>query len=215
MATQRLELASRPRSVTGKKVRFLRRQGMTPANIYGHGMASVAVEVASLPLQRLLRGVGRATLVTLHLEGTREPYTVMVRDVQRHPVTGDMLHADFYQVRMTERLRAEIPVHVSGTAPAVERGEGILVQNLRTIEVEALPADLPASVEVDVSGLDAVHDSVYARDVRLLQGVTLLTDPEEPIVSVALSRAEEEAAAEEAVAEPERITRERAEEERA
>lgn len=207
----RLEVTARPRTVTGKKTRFLRRDGEIPANIYGHGMGSVAVQVSEEALSRLLTRAAATTLVTLKLQGTAQPYTVMVREVQREPRSGQILHVDFYQVRMTERIRTEVPVHLTGTAPGVRSGAGTLTQNLRMVEIEALPSELPAALEVDISGLVAAHDTVYVRDLRVPRGVTVHADADDPVASIAPERpAEEEEAA--APVEPERITRERAEE---
>lgn len=212
MAT-RLEMSAARRTVTGKKTRFLRREGKIPGNIYGHDMASTAVQVNAAALHRLLARATPTTLVYLKLEDAAQPYPVMVREVQREPRTGAILHVDFYQVRMSERIRTEVPIHVVGTAPAVRSGIGTLTLNRRTIEVEALPTDLPGALEVDVSGLEAVHDTVFVRDLRAPRGVTIHADPDEPVASIATARTEaEEAEAEAVPAEPERIARERAEE---
>ncbi len=211
MASPRVELKVRPRTVTGKKVRFLRRSGVTPANIYGHGVESLAVEVETIPLRQILRGSGATTLVHLQVEGTRQPHTVMIRNVQVNAITGLPLHVDFYQVRMTERMRAEVSLHFVGSSPAVDRGEGILVYNTRTIEVQALPGDLPGSLEVDLSRLEEVHSTLYVRDLEVSDKVTVLMGAAEPLVSVTAVREAAEDVAADVPAEPEQITREREE----
>jgi large subunit ribosomal protein L25 len=212
MAT-RLEMSAQPRTVTGKKTRFLRREGAIPAHIYGHGTASQSVQVNAGAVSRLLSLATPTTLVSLKLEGAAQPLTVLVREVQREPRTGAVLHVDFYEVRMTERIRAEVPVHLVGTSPAVSDGIGALTQNLHTIEVEALPGDLPPALEVDVSGLMAAHDSVYVRDLSVPRGVTIHAVADDAVVTVTAIRREELEEGETA-AEPERVAREREEEEK-
>jgi large subunit ribosomal protein L25 len=154
-----------------------------------------------------------STLVNLKVEGIRQPVTVMVRDVQREPRTGAVLHVDFYAVRMSERIRTEVPVHLVGTAPVVSDGIGMLTQTLRTVEVDALPNELPGALEADISGLTAVHDSVFVRDLKVPPGVTVHADGDSVVASVSQVRsaAEEEEAA--PAAEPERVAPEREEEE--
>lgn len=206
----RLEIQAKPRTVTGKKTRFLRRDGEIPANIYGHGVESVAVQVPEVSLKRLLARAAPTSLVNVNLQGTGQPYTVMVREVQRDPRNGQYLHVDFYSVRLSERIRSEVPIHLVGTAPGVRAGAGTLTQNLRTIEVEGLPDELPAALEVDISGLEAAHDTVYVRNLRVPAGVTVHADPDGPVASISPERAEEEE--ESAAVEPERVVRERGEE---
>jgi len=200
-----LELQVLPREVLGKKVKVLRRQGMTPANIYGHGVESRAVQAETSLLVHLLRTAGRNAIISLHVEGEGAPRPVMVRAAQRQPVTDRLLHIDFYQVSLTEKMRAEVPVVLVGTAPAVTELGGVLLQGLDSVSVEALPGDIPAHLEVDVSGLEQFDDSIHVKDLVLGPNVTLLTDLEPVIAKVAAPRlaAELEAEAEAAAAEAE------------
>lgn len=207
----RLEVIAQPRTVTGKKTRFLRRDGEIPANIYGHGVESISVQVSDVSLRRLLARAAPTSLVNVKLQGTALPYTVMVREVQRDPRTGQILHVDFYTIRMFERIRSEVAVHMVGTAPGVKSGAGTLNQIIRTIEVEGLPDELPAALDVDISGLEFAHDTVYVRDLKVPAGVTVHADPDSPVASIAPERVLEED--EEAPSpEPERVVRERGEE---
>ncbi|MCD6289757.1 MAG: 50S ribosomal protein L25 [Anaerolineae bacterium] len=208
-----LELKAQPRSVTGRRVKRLRAQGLVPAVIYGPGMTTQAVQVREHDLERVLRHAGFTQLVTLQIEdgSTVASENVLVREVQRHPIKRYPLHVDFYRVVMTEKLRAEVPVHLVGKAPVVTEG-AILVQDLTAVEVECLPADIPESIEVDVSGLTSASQSITVADLSVPEGVEIVSDPEEAIVSIVYSRAaaaevgeEEETVAPAAPGEPEVI----------
>jgi large subunit ribosomal protein L25 len=193
------ELKVVPREVLGKKVKALRREGLTPANIYGHGLESQAVQADTPTLAHLLRSVGRNAVLTLHVQGEKAPRSVMVRAVQRNPVNDYLLHVDFYQVSLTEKMRADVPVVIVGSAPAVADLGGVLLQSLDSVSVEALPGNIPAHLEVDVSRLEKIDDAVHVSDLTLDPDVVLHTDLELVIAKVAAPRIaaelEEEAAA--------------------
>lgn len=209
-------LEAQPRAVTGKKVGALRRQGLVPAVIYGTRMAQpVSVQIPYRPLQVMLMKAGGTHLIDMKVDDST--HTVLVREVQRDVVRGDILHVDFLAVSMDQKISTEVPVHVVGESPAVESRLGTLVQPVTSLTVEALPRDLIDSVEVDVSGLAAIGDSIHVRDLNLGDKVTILTDGDVMlvhVVPVATTAAEEEAEAEEETssAEPELIRRERDEE---
>jgi large subunit ribosomal protein L25 len=199
------ELAVEPRAVLGKKVAALRRQGQTPANVYGHHLDSRAVQASTVELTHLLRSMGRNSLISLRIEGEDAPRTVMVRDVMRNPLDGKMLHVDFYQVNLTEKMKAEVPVVLVGTSEAVTTFGGVLMQTVDVIHVEALPADLPSEYTVDVSQITELEQAVHVRDLRIDEAkVTVLSDPDVVVARVAAPRlAAEEEAAEAAPAEGE------------
>lgn len=195
---QELELSAAPRSVLGKKVKGLRRLGITPANIYGRGIESQAVQVDTKALTHTLRRAGRNTILSLSVEGERVPRPVMVRDIQRNPVTDELLHLDFYQISLTEKMHAEVTVVLTGTAPAVSELGGILLQPVETVTVEALPAEIPPHLEADASRLEALDAAIHVRDLQAPAGVTILTDPDVVLVRVAAPRLVEEEVAVEA-----------------
>jgi large subunit ribosomal protein L25 len=197
-----LELSVAPRSVLGKRVRALRRGGLTPANVYGHRVESRALQVDTVTLARTLRALERNAILSLHIEGEKAPRPVMVRDIQRNAVTDRILHVDFYQVSLTEKMRADVPLLLTGKAPAVDDFGGILLQSLDSISVEALPADMPSHVEVDISVLSELDSSLHVKDLVLDPKLHLMTDLDVVIARVASPRtgveaaiAEEEAAA--------------------
>ena len=176
------ELRAEPRSIVGKKVRFLRRQGIVPGNVYGHA-ESTAIQVAARDIEQTIYRAGRTNLVSLAVKGA-EPTTVLVKDWQRHPYKGTILHVDFYRVSMTQTLRMDVPIRLTGEAPAVKTTGGTPFQTQAALSVECLPADIPEAIEVDISGLEEIDASIFVRDLVAPSGVTILTDGDEMIVRI-------------------------------
>ena len=179
----RAELTVNSREVLGKKVKVLRRQGVTPANIFGRGVESTAIQVSTDELRHVLRSAGRNEIVYLKLAGD-EPRPTFVKHVQHHPIADNILHVDFLQISLKERVRIDVPVHIIGLAPAVDRYGGILTLGLDHITVEALPTDVPSAVEADVSSLEEVDSAFHVGDLQIPEGVMLLTDPEQVVAKV-------------------------------
>ena len=202
----RVELTVAQRSVLGKKVKALRRRGITPANIYGHRIDSEAVEVDSVTLVHTLKVLERNAILSLRIEGEKGERPVIVREVRRDILNDKILHVDFYQVSLAERMKADVPIILVGKSPAVEDLGGILLQGLDSIAVEALPADIPPHVEVDISSLTAVGSSVHVRDLVIDPKVHVLAEGDSVITSVAPPRkvVEAEEVAEEGAAEAEK-----------
>ena len=189
---KRHELEVAKRDVTGKKVRFLRRQGVTPANIYGHGIDSTHINVDSKSLKHLLGRVGSTDLISLKMDDSKSPIMVLIREVQRNPLTDELLHVDFYQVKMTEKIKADVPLVFIGEAPVLRKVKNSSILHLiDSLHIEALPDNLPHSLEVDVSGLEELDHTIHIKDIHLGDGITLLSDPEQMVVKVAEARKEE------------------------
>lgn len=187
MANSKLQV--RPRTVTGKKVARLRREGVTPANIFGHKIDSTSVEADTVELTHLLRGSTKNAIIDLSVAGEDAPRTVVVREVSRDPVNGKLLHIDFYQVSMSVRMKADVPVVLHGTSDAVATYGGVLLQMLETISVDALPGDIPAEFVVDVSKLTELDQSFHVRDLHIDETkVTVHTDPDVVVARVAAPR---------------------------
>jgi len=210
-----IELAATTRDVLGKKVRFLRREGITPANLYGHNVKSTALQIDTIELKHTLSKAGKSSLVALKVDDGKKPKMVIVREIQREPLTGDLLHVDLYQVKMAEKIKLEVPLVFIGEAPAIKDRGGILVQNMDFVEVECLPANMPHNIEVDLSVLREIDQAIHVRELKLAEGVTILTDPEQSIVQIARSKVEveiaEAVAAAEAEAELEAVEEEKVE----
>ncbi len=178
------------RNVTGKKVKQLRRQGIAPGNVYGRGLESVAVQAELSQVQRVFRSVDRNAVVQLTVDGEEE-IPVVLREVQRHPVSGEVLHLDFYQVDLTRVIHSEARLVLIGDPEAVAKG-GTLVQSLEYIMLEALPTDMPSELEVDVSVLTDFGHNVLVRDLVLAEGVRALTDGTIGVATVLAPRVAEE-----------------------
>src|SRR6266542_215272 len=180
----RSELKVAPREVIGKKVKVLRLGGLTPANIYGHNVESQAIQVATEELKQVLKSAGRNEIVYLRLDGD-DPRPTFVRDVQQHPVTDVILHVDFLQNSLREKVRADVPIHLTGVSPAVDTYGGILMHGLGHVTVEALPTEVPSFLEIDVSPLSEINQALHVSDLDLPDGVALFTDVEQVVAKVA------------------------------
>lgn len=204
------------REVLGKKVKRLRNQGMLPATVYGKGFGPVSVQLDQRDFNTTYRHVGRTALVELNIPGyTRQ--SAFIQSVQRHPISRSIIHADFHVVSLTEKMHLEVPIVLTGKSPLVERGDAVLNQTLATIEVSALPTDVPQHIDVDISGLDTLDKAIHVRDLGVHAKYELITADDELIVSLTPTRAAmaegEEVVEEAAPTEPELIREERAEEE--
>jgi large subunit ribosomal protein L25 len=177
-----VELRAQPRELTGKRVRHLRRQGLVPAVVYGRHSAPTPVLVEAKALRKALAQAGTNRLITLHLDGTST--MILTREVQRHPLTHNILHVDFFAVVMTEKITAEVPITLVGESPVVRRGDGILFQGTDTVAVEALPADIPPTIEVDLSGLEAIDQAIHVGDLRLPPAIEVQSPADEIIAKV-------------------------------
>ena len=206
---KREELKVKTRETLGKKVRFLRRQGFTPANVYGPKIESIAVQAETPFLEHLIARVGKNALITLRLDGGGKPRLAMIRDIQRNPLTDALLHVDFFQVEVTHKVRVNIPVIFLGEAPAAKRANVMFIENLTSLHAEGLPTDLPRGIEVDISALTEVGQAIHVRDITL-DNIEILNEPELVVAHVVETRAPvEEAvgvAGEEAPAEAEEVT---------
>ncbi len=209
---EKVILKATRRTVSGKQVKALRRQGLIPAVIYGHHLDPISISLESHATSMALAGLSSSTIVTIDLEGTQ--HAALVREKQRDYIKNRLLHIDFLAVSLTEKLRTNVSIVHIGVSPAVRDNNAVLVTSLAEVEVEALPGDLPEHLTVDISSLVNVGDAVAVRDLVVPAGVTILTDPEEVII-VATGAAKEEvvAEAEAATEEPEVIERGKKEEE--
>jgi large subunit ribosomal protein L25 len=172
------------RSALGKQTKQLRRDGWVPGVIYGHSFEPLVVQFEERPLGRLLTHVGGSQLVQVAIRGREEPETVIIRDVQRDTLTRALLHVDLYRVRMSERLRAEVPLVLVGESPIVASRDGILLQGISTVEVECLPGDLVDAIEVDVSTVVSFDEALHVRDLPVPTGIDIIADPDEMVVRV-------------------------------
>ncbi|HZK16789.1 MAG: 50S ribosomal protein L25 [Anaerolineaceae bacterium] len=179
------------REVVGKQVAKLRRQGILPGVVYGYKVDSYPIQMDTHSTTMLMKKITPTTLVNLDLDG--EVTKVIVRDRTNDVVTGKLLHLDFLALSMTEVLRANVSIELVGEAPVLEEVPGSLLnQMLNELEIEALPDNMLERVQVDISGLITTDDVVTVSDLDLSDKITILTPPEEVIVSVSFVAEEEE-----------------------
>ncbi len=195
MDVQTLSLSRR--QIIGKKVKTLRRKGIVPVHMYGSGTEALSLQTDALELQQLLPRVGTNVPLSIRLEDDSGENICFVREVQRHPVTEEILHVDFLRVDVSQAIQAEVPINVTGVSPAVRDLNGTLLLQMQSILVEALPMNVPASFEVDISGLDDFEKAVYVGEVAVGSQVTLITGTDEMIARVSAPRIEVEAVDEE------------------
>ena len=184
----RIVLEANRREVIGKKVKALRREGKLPAIIYGQGKEPVPILLDLRESTKILRDVSRATILTVNVEG--EEFTTLVRERQRGILTGHYEHIDFLSISMTETVRTQVNVFVTGTSPAEEEFGAIVMTGADSVDVEALPGDLPESLTVDVSSLVNIGDTITVDDLDLPKGVTILSDTTEMLAVITLPAAE-------------------------
>jgi large subunit ribosomal protein L25 len=198
----KLELKVANREILGKKVKHLRRQGITPVHVFGHGIESLALQCDARELERVLSQAGQTRLINLKLAKEKKPRTVVVREFDRDWRKGGLLHVDFYQVKMEEKIRVEVPVVLLGEAPALKSKANMLDHELGTFTVECLPARIPSSIEVDIGSLTELDQAIRVKDVPLDKDVTVLNSPDLVVAKISFRPVEkvEEKVVEEVIA---------------
>jgi large subunit ribosomal protein L25 len=184
-------VVAEPREVLGKKTAALRREGRVPAVVYGHGRKSQAIQLDARAFDELRRTTTRNSLIDLKI-GSGRAVPALLQSVHEHPVKRHPIHVDFYVVKMTEELHVDVPLNMVGESQAAERMGGTLLHLRDHISVRALPADLPHALDLDISALDSFEAVLHVRDLVLPPGVSVLTDPDEPLARVQPPRVEEE-----------------------
>jgi len=210
---EKVVLHATHRTVTGKQVNALRREGKLPGVMYGHHIDSTAISLDLRDATRLLAGLTASSLITIELDGKEQ--AALVREKQRDYIRGTLKHVDFQVVSLTEKIRAKVSIELDGVSPAVKDFNGVVVTGLDSLEVECLPQYLPERIVIDIASMVKIGDGIYVRDIKLSENVEILDDPDEMLAIVTAQAAEEVEAAPEAVAaeEPEVIEKGKKEEE--
>lgn len=181
---EEIVLSVQPRQVIGKQVNALRRAGKIPVVLYGKHLAQpLTLQVEERALQKVVVQAGRNRLIKLTID-SGAPRLVLMREVQRNPISGRLVHVDFQEVSLTEKITTEVPLVLIGTSPAVTRGEGLLIHGIDSVEIRVLPADLIPQIEVDVSKLEQVNQSLFVRDLRVSDKIEILTSGDEMVAKV-------------------------------
>ena len=181
-----IELETTRREMLGKEVKSLRRQGIMPVHLFGHGIESLSLQCDATSLQQTLSRAGQTRLIDLKIHGEKRPRPVVVRGVHREPVKGGLLHVDFFQVSMKERVKIDVPLILVGEAPILQSRDNMVVQELNTLAVECLPASIPGSLELDISSLSQPEQVLRVKDIEVNEDVTVQDDVEHVVVRVTL-----------------------------
>ena len=182
---ERIELKVDKREVLGKKVRFLRNNGIVPVHLFGNNAESQALQGEAAILSKVLAHAGRTRLIDLKVGKTKKAHSVMVREVQKDPVKGSLIHVDFYEVNMSEKIKVEVPIVLIGESPALKIKDNMLNQNLNTLTIECLPDKMVDRIQVDISVLKELDEAVHVKDI-VLPDITIMNDPDLVIAKVSL-----------------------------
>ncbi len=188
-----LTLTAQARTVLGKTVDGLRRQRIVPAVIYGHNVPSRTVSIEAGAFDAMFKQAGSTSLVDVAVDGSA-PVKALIHAIQRHPTTDRVIHVDLYQVKMSEKLEADIELNFIGESPAVKEQGGILIRTLDKVKVSCLPTDLVHSIDVDISVLKTFDKRIHVSDLVVSPGLTILDKGDEVVASVMPPRSEAELA---------------------
>src|SRR3989344_1336765 len=194
----KIELKAEARTILGSGVKALRKSGYIPAVLYGKGQESISLQIPVKDFNKVLKEAGESTLVYVEVGG--HSYPTIIHDVALDPAKDTIVHADFYKVSLTEKVKTKVPVEFVGESPAVKDLAGILVKNVNELEVEALPQNLLHEISVDISSLVAFNDQILVKDIKFGSDVKLLADEDLILVTVKEPKSQEEIDAE--LAEP-------------
>jgi large subunit ribosomal protein L25 len=177
-------LEAEERKLTGRKVKSLRQKGLLPANVYGKKIKSVSIQAEIKSVEKIFAEVGETGLVDLKVKGEKETRPVLLHNPQFHPVSDSLIHLDFYQVDLTQKVTADVSIELTGESPAVEKGEGILVQLISEVEVEALPTDLPEKFILNISKLEKIDDAVTVENLKSDEKVKINAEKDQIIAKI-------------------------------
>jgi large subunit ribosomal protein L25 len=172
------------------KLEVVRSNGMTPAVVYGARVENTSISVPSIDFKKAWKVAGESSTIALDLEGQK--IDVLIHEVQVDPVKGFPIHVDFLAIDMNKPVQVAIPLEFTGVAPAEKSGLGTLMKVLHEVEIEALPKNLPHSIEVDISSLETLEHQIHVKDIKLPSGVTMVTLSEEVVALVAAAKEEKE-----------------------
>ena len=193
MTTQSIKLELEPREILGKKVKKLRKAGIIPVHLYGPDSDSRPLQCQSQKLIQVLSLAGGNTAITISIQGESESYLAFAREIQWEPVRDTILHVDFLLADINRPVTAQVPIVLIGESPGARSVGGSIVHQLRQLDVQALPLEMPGQVELDMAVLTDPDAVIRVSDIVLPSNVTVLTDSEELVVRIELPRAEVEA----------------------
>src|SRR3989344_2562658 len=188
---ERIKINVEPRKIIGKKVKSLRKEGLLPANIFGKDLKSKAIQVQEKEFYKTFKLAGETGVVEVKVKD--ETYPALIHNVQRNPVTDKVTHVDFHKVNLKEKITAHVPIKLVGESPAEKSGVGLILQTINEIEVESLPVDIPHEIELDISDLSEIGQTIHIKNLKVdKEKVEIKNDPEEVVVSVQTAEMKEE-----------------------
>jgi large subunit ribosomal protein L25 len=180
-----LYLKAKLRKTFGRKTKHLRKKGLLPAILYGPKIKNTPLVLDYKEFEKIWKKAGESSLIDLEVEGEKKKFSVLIHEIQQDPLTNKVIHVDLYQPDLEKKVIAWVPLVIVGEAPAVKNLGGTLIRHLDEVEVKALPRDLPHEIKIDVSDLKEIHDEILIKDLEIPEGVEILRDPKEIVVSVA------------------------------
>lgn len=177
-------LSAKIRKEVGKKTKLIRGEGKIPAVVYGPGVKNISIEVDMKEFRKVFQKAGESSLIEIAVDGEKQKRPVLINEIQKDPVSGSLIHIDFFQASLTEKVEVKIPLVFLGVAPAEKDLGGTLVKNILEIEVKALPQNLPHEIKVNIDSLKTFEDHISIKDLVLPKEVEILKKPEEIIVAV-------------------------------
>ncbi len=184
-------LEAEKRTRMGKKVKALRREGITPANIFGHNVSSLAIQVNTLEVEKILAKAGATHMIMIKGPSFKKSRRVLTKGVERDPLNGKLIHIDFHQVSLKDKVKVEVPLIFEGEAPASRRKDLVVLENIRSVEVECLPTDIPANIVVDVTKLEEAGNLILVSDLGVGENVAMLTHADDVVVRVDVAKVAE------------------------
>ena len=181
-------LTAEMRTITGKKVNALRKQGMVPANVFGPNFDSKSITVTLKDFTAAYKVAHETGIVYVNVD--KDSIPTLIKDIQKHPVTGFILHVDFRKIDLTQKIVTTVPVHFEGDSVAVNQLNGVLITQNDHLDIEALPEKIPAHIEVDISALKEIGDEITVKDIKANPDYVIITDPETVVVSVTAHKEE-------------------------
>jgi large subunit ribosomal protein L25 len=192
--TDQIVLEAKKRTITGKKVNRLRRQGFLPGIIYGkvgkEQLDPIPIQLDLHEVSKTINTLTGSSLITVDVDG--EEYPVILREVQKDIIYGTLRHVDFMAVSLTEKLQTAVPIELIGQAPAEITMAAVVVTGISELEIECLPQDLPDRIEVDATILEDIDSVIYVRDLEIPENIEVLSDPDELVAGVTYVTIEEE-----------------------
>lgn len=177
-----VSITAEKRELIGKKVSKLRDEGKTPAVLYGPKTKEASLTVDGKELEKVYKEAGESTLIDLNVDGTKN--SVLINDIQKNPVSGEIIHVDFYQPRLDKKVTISVPLVFEGEAPGIKELGGTLLHNIQEIEVQALPQNLPHELTVSVESLKTFEDKVLVKDIVVSADVEITRDLEDLVAQV-------------------------------